>query len=135
MKNVFETTVMYGDTDAYSVVWHGGYLRFLERGRYNLCKDIGVDIDKIDTNGITFPIVDMHIRYKSPALLFEEIQIETEIIEVKSRTVTFFQTVKNKKSEVIHITAEIVCCAVGSSDKKLTKFPTDIYDAFCNAIN
>ncbi len=135
MKNVFETTVMYGDTDAYSVVWHGGYLRFLERGRYNICKDLGVNLDKIDTNGITFPVVDMHVRFKSPAVLFEEIEIETEITELKSRTVTFSQTIKNKKSGVIHITAEFVCCAVGGSDMKLTKFPTDIYEAFSSAIN
>lgn len=135
MKNIFETTVMYGDTDAYRVVWHGSYLNFLERGRYNICKDIGVDIDLIDTNGITFPIVDLHVRYKSPATLFEEIVIETEITEVKSRTVTFFQTIKNKKSEVTHITAEVVCCAVGSSENKLTKFPIDIYNAFLKARN
>lgn len=135
MKSIFETTVMYGDTDAYRVVWHGGYLRFLEKGRYNICKEIGINIDEIDTNGITFPIVDMHIRYKSPAVLFEEIEIETEIVEVKTRTVTFVQTIKNKKSGVTHITAEFVCCAVGSSDKKLTRFPTDIYNAFSNAIN
>lgn len=135
MKSIFETTVMYGDTDAYRVVWHGGYLRFLERGRYNICKEIGINIDEVDTNGITFPIVDMHIRYKSPAVLFEEIEIETEIIEVKTRTVTFAQTIKNKKSGVTHITAEFVCCAVESSDKKLTKFSTNIYNAFANAIN
>ena len=33
MKNIFETIIYYADTDAYGVVWHGAYLRWMEKGR------------------------------------------------------------------------------------------------------
>ena len=135
MKYIREATVMYADTDSYQVVWHGSYLRWFEEGRFMICRQIGADVADYEKQGIAFPIVDMHVRYKSPAKIFEDIIIETRIADVKSRTVTFMQTIKNKKSGVIHITAEFVCCAVGGSDMKLTKFPTDIYEAFSNAIN
>jgi acyl-CoA thioester hydrolase len=136
MKYIKELTVMYGDTDSYKVVWHGNYLRFMEEGRYSLCKMIGIPVNEIDIQqGITFPLIDLHIKYKSPAVIFEDIIVETEIAEIKSRTVTFKQIIKNKKTETIHIIAEITCCALSSKDSKMIKLPENIYNAFANAMN
>ncbi len=134
MKYIKETTVMYGDTDSYQVVWHGSYLRWLEEGRYSVCKMIGVQVDELEKQGIAFPIIDMHVRYKSPAKIFEDIVIETKIADVKTRTVTFQQVIKNKKSGDTHVTAEFVCVAVSASEAKLQKMPADVYNAFKNAI-
>lgn len=132
MKYVRETKVMYGDTDSYKVVWHGNYLRWFEEGRFSLCKLAGINVDELESSGIVFPIVDMHIRYKSPAKIFEDIIIETAITDVKSRTVTFSQVIKNKKSEATLVTAEFVCTAVNTSDSKLQKLPSDTFEAFNN---
>lgn len=134
MKYIKETTVMYADTDSYQVVWHGSYLRWLEEGRFSLCKMAGVDVVELDKKGITFPIVDMHVRYKSPAKIFEDIIIETKVADVKSRTVTFFQTIKNKKTGATLITAEFVCVAVSAFETKLLKMPVEIFEAFKNII-
>ena len=41
MKHIFETKVYYADTDAYGVVWHGTYLRWMEKGRVDLCDMLG----------------------------------------------------------------------------------------------
>ena len=134
MKYIKETTVMYGDTDSYQVVWHGSYLRWLEEGRYSVCKMIGVQVDELEKQGIAFPIIDMHVRYKSPAKIFEDIVIETKIADVKTRTVTFQQVIKNKKSGDTHVIAEFVCVAVCASEAKLQKMPADVYSAFKNAV-
>ena len=134
MKYIKETTVMYADTDSYQVVWHGSYLRWLEEGRFSLCKMAGVDVVELDKKGITFPIVDMHVRYKSPAKIFEDIIIETKVADVKSRTVTFFQTIKNKKTGATLVTAEFVCVAVSAFETKLLKMPVEIFEAFKNII-
>jgi len=134
MKYIRETKVMYGDTDSYKVVWHGSYLRWLEEGRFSLCKKAGVDVDVLEANGIAFPIVDMHVRYKSPAKIFEDIIIESTITEVKPRTVTFAQTIKNKKSEATLVTAEFVCVAVDTCGGKLQKLPENIFKAFQSCI-
>ena len=44
MKHAFSTQVFYSDTDAYGVVWHGSYLRWLEMGRVMLCEKAGYKI-------------------------------------------------------------------------------------------
>ena len=133
MKYCTETTVMYADTDSYGVVWHGNYLRWFEQGRYSICKNAGVDVAELEKQGITFPVIDIHIRYKSPAKVFQNIFIETIISDVKSRTVTFAQCIKNKKSEATLVTAEVVCAVVNYSEAKLQKIPPEIFEAFKNA--
>ncbi|MCR5260718.1 MAG: acyl-CoA thioesterase [Candidatus Gastranaerophilales bacterium] len=134
MKYIRETKVMYGDTDSYKVVWHGNYLRWFEEGRFSLCKMAGVNVNELEDKGIVFPIVDMHVRYKSPAKIFEDIIIESTITDVKPRTVTFSQCIKNKKSEATLVTAEFVCVAVDTFGGKLQKLPEDIFKAFQNCI-
>ena len=39
MENVLNFKVQYADTDAYGVVWHGSYLRWMEEGRVKLLED------------------------------------------------------------------------------------------------
>ena len=133
MKYIREATVMYADTDSYQVVWHGAYLRWLEEGRYSLCKAIGIDIEKLEKEGTTFPIVDIRVRYKSPAKIFEAIEIETKIKEVNKRTITFEQIVRNKEKGQVHITGEVVCVSVSTKELKMAKLPEELYSKFNSA--
>lgn len=134
MKYIRESKVLYGDTDSYKVVWHGSYLRWFEQGRFFLCEQIGIDIIGLDKQGITFPIVDLHVRYKSPAQIFEDIIIETSIQEVNRRTVIFNQSIKNKETGKVHVTADVVCVAVSSEELKMTKISDEMLEKFANAI-
>ena len=135
MKHIMESQVMYADTDSYKVVWHGNYLRWFEAGRYGFCRSIGVDLDELEKNGICFPVIDIHIQYKAPAKIFEEIIIETEISELKSRTIIFRQVIKNKKSGAILITADVTVVAVNTNTYKLVKLNEDLYGKFSNSKN
>lgn len=126
--------VMYENTDSYKVVWHGSYLRWFEEGRFNICNSTGINLIELENSGITFPIIDMHVRYKSPAVIFEEIIIETKITEVKSRSITFSQTVKNKKTGEVHVTAEFICVMVDMNHKKMQKLPQSLLEAFKNVV-
>lgn len=134
MKYITEAQVMYADTDAYKVVWHGNYLRWFEGARYGFCKQIGIDLEELENNGICFPVVDIHIQYKAPAKIFEEIIVETELSEVKTRTITFHQVIKNKKSGVTLITADVIVVAVNTNTAKLIKMNEDLYKAFLNSM-
>lgn len=48
MKHTFEQKVYYSDTDAYGVVWHGSYLRWLEMGRVEYCEDLGLNLIELE---------------------------------------------------------------------------------------
>ena len=48
MEHIFEQQVFYSDTDAYGVVWHGSYLRWLEMGRVYLCEKAGLFLKELE---------------------------------------------------------------------------------------
>ena len=67
MKHTFEQKVYYSDTDAYGVVWHGSYLRWLEMGRVEYCEDLGLNLIELEKQDIVMPVTNMNIRYKANA--------------------------------------------------------------------
>ena len=80
MKHAFSTKVFYSDTDAYGVVWHGSYLRWLEMGRVMLCEEKGgAKLSELENNDIVLPVTELNVKYKNSAKLEDEITIETEI--------------------------------------------------------
>ena len=79
MKHIFETKVYYADTDAYGVVWHGTYLRWMEKGRVDLCDMLGLDLVAMKNNDVLLPVANMNVRYKASARLDDDIIIETWI--------------------------------------------------------
>ena len=90
MKHEFKQKVFYSDTDAYGVVWLGSYLRWLEMGRIELCEKAGYSLTKLYDANITLPVVDLNVRYKSPAKLEEEVLITTELKETSRISMSFF---------------------------------------------
>ena len=82
MKHIFEQKVFYSDTDAYGVVWHGSYLRWLEMGRVGLFEMMGHKINDLIDQDITLPVVNLNVKYKSSARLEDEMIIEADVVVV-----------------------------------------------------
>ena len=131
MKHIFEQKVFYSDTDAYGVVWHGSYLRWLEMGRVELCDMMGLNItDLMQNHDIVLPVVNMNVKYKSSARLEDWMIIETEISDFKGFTVTFKQSIKSKETGKTFIEAEFVVVAISNDGKLYRKMPEILANAF-----
>lgn len=135
MKHQQEVRVYYHDTDSYGVVWHGSYVRWLEEGRVELCEILGLKLDDLQEQGITFPVVDMHIRYKLSALMNDKLVIETSILELKPMSVTFSHIIKNKETQKVNLTAETTVVAIDKTGKLIKRLPENIYNAFKLALS
>ena len=131
-----EERVYYADTDAYGVVWHGTYLRWLEAGRSIFCEKAGCPLNKLaEEQDIIFPVVNINISYKSPAKLYDEIIVETEVKELSKLAVVFSQRIKDKKTDKLHIEATVKAVAIHNSTGELfRRFPDDVYEIFKNLI-
>jgi acyl-CoA thioester hydrolase len=123
IKHIFEQKVYYSDTDAYAVVWHGAYLRWLEMGRVELCNMINLNITDLKNQDILLPVVNLNIKYKASAKLEDWLIIETEISEFKGFTVTFKQSIKSKTTGKTFIDAEVVVVAINNDGKLYRKMP------------
>ena len=135
MKNIIEHTVYYADTDSYGVVWHGTYLRWLEQGRVEICRGAGIDLVELKKNDVAIPVTNINIRYKASAKLDDKIIIETEIKEVSPIRVTFFQSVKDKLSEKVFVSAEVQVVAVNNEGKIYRRIPDVLKNACIKIMN
>ncbi len=94
IENIMKFKVQYSDTDAYSVMWHGAYLRYMEMGRVELLEDYGIKIDKLQKeHDVIMPVIELDIKYKYSAKLMDRCVLKTKIIELTKTTVTFLQEI------------------------------------------
>lgn len=117
MKHIFEQKVFYADTDAYGVVWHGSYLRWLEMGRVYWCEDMGHRLQELEEQNIVLPVTNLNIRYKRSARLDDILQIHTWISEFNGTSVTFKQEIY--VNEKLYITADVEVVAIAADSGKL----------------
>lgn len=134
MKHTFEQKVYYSDTDAYGVVWHGSYLRWLEMGRTEFGEEIGIILPELVEQNIAMPVVNVNLRYKASAKLNDEIVVETSIQKLNALSVTFEQKIKDKTSDRTFVEAIVDVVAIDNNGKLYRKMPQVLVEMFEKAI-
>lgn len=130
MKHILEQKVYYSDTDAYGVVWHGSYLRWLEMGRVELCEMMGYTLLELEAQEIVLPVVNLNVRYKSSAKINNELVIETWVKEFNQTSVTFAQKISNKENGKTFVEAQVEVVAVNNSGRLYRKMPDILHNIF-----
>ena len=136
MKFYKDVKVYYHDTDSYNIVWHGNYLRWYEEARCDLCDKLGFPLDKLaEEEGIIFPIININLRYKSAAQLYDDLIVETSVKEFSRAKIIFEQIIKDKKDETVYNIAEITAVATDLNGKLIRHVPDNIRSAFESIID
>ena len=131
MKHIFEQKVFYSDTDAYGVVWHGSYLRWLEMGRVYWCEDIGYKLQDLKEQNIVLPVTNINIRYKRSAKLDDILSIHTFVSAFNGISVTFTQEIYANGSNKPYVVAEVEVVAVTTDEGRLyRKMPEILAEVF-----
>jgi len=126
MKHLVKQRIYYSDTDAYGVVWHGSYLRFMEAARVEFCTSIGIDLVELAKNDITIPVTNINIRYKSPAVLDEFVLVETFLTKLTPLTAVFSQIIKNAETNQVHTIAEVEVVAIHNNGTIYRRLPEEL---------
>src|SRR3954464_7844624 len=93
-RHVMAVRVYYEDTDFSGIVYHANYLRFMERGRTNYLRLVGVDHRALfeeaqaEAPGFAFVVRSMQIEFLKPARMDDLLEIVTEPEEVKGASIT-----------------------------------------------
>ncbi len=129
--NVLKQRVYYSDTDAYGVVWHGSYLRWLEMGRVDWCEERGHNLIELENQNIVLPVVNLNVRYKASAKLNDNLIIETSVTKFNGLSVTFTQAIKSSDTQKTYIEAEVEVVAISKDSGKLyRRMPQVLADIF-----
>jgi acyl-CoA thioester hydrolase len=106
--------VYYEDTDFSGVVYHASYLRFLERGRTELLRDLGVHQAALhgDAAALAFAVRRMTIDWLKPARMDDMVTVETRIGAIKGASLMLLQRIL--RGEELLLEAEVLVVAVSS---------------------
>lgn len=102
MSNLSSTRfrVRYAETDQMGVVYYANYLVWMEIGRAEYCRAIGIRYkDMEESDGVLLAVVDAHCRYLSPARYDEEIRVETRISAANRRMVEFSYEIREASAD------------------------------------
>jgi acyl-CoA thioester hydrolase len=112
--------VYYEDTDFSGVVYHASYLRFMERGRTELIRDLGIDQRELFDEGtaLAFAVRAMQIDFLKPAVMDDWLTIETTPVDMKGASMSVQQRVL--RGDEVLVTAEVkVVCVGGGRAKRI----------------
>ena len=112
----YVTKIYYEDTDAGGVVYYANYLKFLERARSEAIYSLGLSNKEIlEKEGVIIIVKTCNIEYKKPAKFEDEIEIISNIKEVKNSSFKMHQVIK-KKFDIIS-EADLVLVTVNKKGK------------------
>jgi len=99
----FKHRIRYADTDQMGYAYYGNYPKYYEIGRVELIRSLGFSYKSFETElGVMLPVVNMEARYIKPAFYDDEITIETQLMEIPSKMITFYHKIYNEKEELIN---------------------------------
>lgn len=120
--------VYYEDTDAGGVVYYANYLKFAERGRTELLRELGFENTSLrDREGTIFVVRRVVADYRKPARLDDVLEVETAIRDVGNTSVVMDQTISCHNYVVCTVEVLLVCTG---PDFRPVRFPAEVKQAF-----
>ena len=81
--------IRYGETDQMGVVYHGNYPQYLELGRVEWLRALGISYRSMEESGCILPVISLTINYKKPAVYDQEIFVRTRLKNIPTVRIDF----------------------------------------------
>jgi len=131
-NNTLTIRVYYEDTDCGNVVYYANYLRYMERGRTELLRDLGVELSAYHEKGFAFAVAEANVKYKRSAHYNDLLTVTTSVKEVTPATMTFYTEVL--RGETLLVTGEIKAACVNLVTGRPARLPAEMVEAMAEAM-
>lgn len=101
--------VYYEDTDFGGVVYYANYLKFLERGRTEALRDLGVDQVALKAAGQVFVVRRANVDFLAPARFDDMLEVHTSATTVKRASAIMAQEIWRGDARLITAEITIAC--------------------------
>ena len=115
--------VYYEDTDMAGIVYYANYLRYIERGRSEWVREVGLDQNAMkERDGVVFAVRRVEADYLAPAKLDDELVVETWIESLKPVRMVMGQEVKRGSQVLFRAMVTVICMTMGGKPVRLPKW-------------
>jgi acyl-CoA thioester hydrolase len=112
----FPIRVYWEDTDGGGVVYHAGYLRFLERARTEWLRAHGIGQEALRaSHDIVFAVRSVRMEFLAPARLDDLLVATVVLAEARSASLRFHQTVRRESDARVMVEAEVRAACLAAS--------------------
>jgi len=102
--------VYFEDTDAAGIVYYANYLKFAERARTDLLRDLGVShAEMMKRDGLVLVVRRCEIDYLKPAKLDDLLIVETDAAKLGGASVELRQRVLRDEEVLAELKVLVVC--------------------------
>ncbi|MDI9848023.1 tol-pal system-associated acyl-CoA thioesterase [Rhodoblastus sp. 17X3] len=123
--HIFSIRVYFEDTDFTGIVYHANYLRFIERARTEMLRDLGFHQGAIHSgetgDALFFVVARMQIEFLRPARMDDLLTVETRPSKITAAVIELEQIVR--REEEILFTARVLIAAL--ADGKPRRLPRE----------
>lgn len=112
------------DTDFSGVVYHANYVRYLERGRSDFIRELGVGLSVLLTaeRPVTFMVSRLDMRFVRPARIDDRLEVRTVIDQISGARVICRQSVMRGNELLLEAVSENVCIALDGRPRRVPAF-------------
>ena len=107
------------------VVYYGNYASYFEVGRVELLRQIGMTYAQMEATGTMLPVVHMSIDYKRGAKYDEQIFLETKLMELPTRKISFYHHLRDGSGNTL-VTGKVVLVFCDTNTFKPKSCPSDL---------
>ncbi len=122
-----EVRVYYEDTDFSGNVYHAAYVKFLERGRTEWLRALGVHHAELMRQGLAFAVRHMQIDFSRAAHIDEALTVTTRAVEATGARVVLDQAVTRDGEVLVGATVTVVAI---TSEGRATRLPATLRRLF-----
>lgn len=120
--------VYYEDTDLAGVVYYANYLRYIERGRSEALRELGIDQVALKRDrGLVFVVRRLSIDYLTPAVFDDVLEVRTRLVSLRGASIEMAQEVWRGSLCLNRATLTIACIDGAGRPRRL---PEDVRDRF-----
>ncbi|MCL7463717.1 tol-pal system-associated acyl-CoA thioesterase [Phaeovulum sp. NW3] len=133
MTHAFPVRVYYEDTDLAGIVYYANYLKFIERGRSEWIRALGVDQAAMKRDhGIVFAVRRVEADYLRPARFDDELVVTTALVSASGARIVLEQEVLRAGERLFAATVTLVCLTDSGAPQRL---PADVRHKIAPALH
>jgi len=115
--------VYYEDTDMAGIVYYANYLRYIERGRSEWVRAVGLDQNHMkDVEGIVFAVRRVEADYLAPARLDDQLEVATWVAEKRPARMVMGQEVWRGAEVLFRAMVTVVCMTTAGRPVRLPQW-------------
>jgi acyl-CoA thioester hydrolase len=124
--------IYYEDTDAGGIVYYANYLKFFERGRTELLREVNIEQDVLLEKNIAFVVKKVEMDYLKSARFNQLINVKTEVVSWRKASLQFKQEILLESGELLCQAATLIAC-INLKTMKPMAIPSEIIEVISSA--